>query len=366
MTALRRRSLLAATALGALLQAAAAHGHGGAPRDASERERLLADAEAALARGDVAAASAGFERAAASEHAADIELGIVRCHMQAGDYRRALAFASHVAGAHGSAAEGAACYAWLLHVGGQGEQALRVLQQARARGALPALLDMVARRLHDPGMTASALPLRLAPYALGAALPAEARLCGTALLAGDGGAALAPLSAVGEPTRERLWLRDGLGRTCVARVSLRDPATGLALLQLAEPLGAGVAPPLLAARDAFPGSPAFALGHAGGAAEPAWPLLQPGFLGAATDGRQRLGIRLAPDAHRGPVFDAAGRLVGFALQAGDGDDRLVGAGALAARFGGRFPRAPAGAAPRMPVDALYERGLRWGLQLIAQ
>ena len=55
--------------------------------------------EALLASGKVAEARDAFEQAAALEHAADIELGILRSQMQAGHYRQALDFAAHTAGA---------------------------------------------------------------------------------------------------------------------------------------------------------------------------------------------------------------------------------------------------------------------------
>lgn len=97
------------------------------------RADRLAEAEVALARGDAALAMERFERAAAREHALDIELGLVRSLMQTGDYRRALSFASHSAGAHGDEPNGAAAYAWLLHPGAQPAIAMRARTFARAR-----------------------------------------------------------------------------------------------------------------------------------------------------------------------------------------------------------------------------------------
>ena len=79
--------------------------------------RLVAAGEEALRAGDAAAALALFERAAEREHGSDIELGIVRAHMQGGHYRRALAFAAHVARSH-EEAEGSILFAQLLDVGG--------------------------------------------------------------------------------------------------------------------------------------------------------------------------------------------------------------------------------------------------------
>ena len=63
--------------------------------------RVLAEGEQRLAAGDAAGAEAAFDRAAGAAHDHDVEISLVRAYMQAGDYRRALAFAAHAAGAHG-------------------------------------------------------------------------------------------------------------------------------------------------------------------------------------------------------------------------------------------------------------------------
>ncbi|MEO6321243.1 MAG: hypothetical protein ABIR56_11215 [Polaromonas sp.] len=78
-------------------------------------------------------ALAAFDRAALILHAADTEMALVRSHMQSGDYRRALVFGAHTAGAHLDVLGGAALYAWLLHLGGRGEIAQRLVGQALGR-----------------------------------------------------------------------------------------------------------------------------------------------------------------------------------------------------------------------------------------
>ena len=59
----------------------------------TERQRLLLQGEQALSRMQPSQALDLFDRAALMLHAADAEVALVRTHMQAGDYRRALAFA---------------------------------------------------------------------------------------------------------------------------------------------------------------------------------------------------------------------------------------------------------------------------------
>lgn len=61
------------------------------------------------------AALALFERAALILHAADIEMGLACTLHAAGEYRRALALGTHIAGAHLDVVGRTALYASLLH-----------------------------------------------------------------------------------------------------------------------------------------------------------------------------------------------------------------------------------------------------------
>ena len=263
----------------------------------------VAAAEDHLARGEPGPALELFERAAGLGHAADIELGIVRSQLQAGDFRRALAFAAHTAGAHGSDAAGTALYAWLLGLSGQAAFGQRLLDRARVRLPDAASLADVGALLASGAAATSpaalAAPARLAPYAVGAAPPASARLRASGLLLDGGWRALVPSG--GDLLAGRVWLRDGLGRTVPARLERSLGALGLALLRLDRPLVGGAPEDALsgAASDAFPGSPALAIAFAAAEpAAPAWPWLRAGFLGGpGADGlERRLGIELPPAA----------------------------------------------------------------------
>jgi thioredoxin-like negative regulator of GroEL len=120
------------------------------------RDELLQQAEAALSRGAVFEALRGLDRAAALEHASDIELGLVRAYMQLGHYRRAMAFAAHTAGTHRDDARGVVLYAWLLAAGGQGAFAQRQLDEADARLPGHALVAEGRRQLGLPAPMPSA------------------------------------------------------------------------------------------------------------------------------------------------------------------------------------------------------------------
>lgn len=362
-----------------------AHVHGepgDTPRSLAERQRLLAKAEACLRAGDVEGARQTFEQAALQAHAADIELGILRTQMQAGEYRQALAFAAHTAGVHLDEVQGRVFYAWLLNLGGQVAVADQTLRQAEASVPDHPMVKAARQRFQTHALLADgallSLPARMAPFATGATTAREARTVGTALLMADGRHALAPRAAL--PPSGSIWVRNGLGQTVAAVVGDQDEPLGLVLLTLVQPLpvteGAVVAP-----RDAFPGSPAFAVDYqTDRAGRPAWPAMRPGFLGmpvpGAGPGVRRLGIELPGHGPRGgPVYDQGGRLVGMALGQGAPDaaglpqtvtvDRMVLIGALRQQFGERFgAQAPESKPIPIGADELYERAMKASLQVL--
>ena len=335
------------------------------PQRAAQHERLVAEGEAALARRDTAAAQSCFERAALVLHDPASELGLVRCYLQAGAYRRALAFAAHTAGAHLESAGGAALYAWLLQAGGQDALARAQLQQARVQAPDAPLLKFAASELARPWPVAAgallAPPARFAPYAP----PVPGKVVATGTLVRGGHAVLAPAGAARPGARH--WVRTGLGDTVAARVTQRPSWLGLQELLLESPLpDPGLR---VAARDPFPGSVAMAIEFALQAAGlPAWPWLKAGFVGAALPqpGLRMLGIAMPEGGARGgPVFDKQGALCGIAINQGH-HDRLVGSAGLRDWPGsglGAAPLAQAADAPMGP-DAVYEQGLRAAVQVL--
>ena len=365
----------------------------------AERSALLARGEALLSEGDTAAAMEQLDRAAMMLHAPDTEMALVRAYLQAGDYRRALAFCAHTAGAHRETVAPSALYAWLLQLGGQGAYAARVLAEARTRAADDPLLIAAARELASPAPRADAVllagPQRMAPYALvrgsDGPLPARAEVVASGSVIDGGRHALVPLAALAQA--QSIWLRNGLGETTSATLAQRIDDLGLALLALTRPLDVGSAPQA-AARDPFAGSPGFAITYvATPDAAAAWPWLHAGFFGGlmrpdADSPERRLGIAMPPGPRGGPVVDGAGRLAGVAVASGNGEDGFVTITALRQALGSAVgpavgqalgpavaqassdaAPAEAAAAPplraaRMPNDELYERALRIAVQVI--
>ena len=350
------------------------------------RVALLERAEADLAHGDVVRATDGFERAAGMRHAADAEMGLVRSFMQAGDYRRALAFCAHVAGAHLDAPEAAALYAWLLRAGGQDAYAQRVLGMAlerapqdpvllAARDAFASARPVAAGVLLQP-------PHRVAPQPVMAGGPPlvapGARVISSGVLVRGGAQALVPAAALrGAPSK--LWVRNGLGegsRAFIDRTKQPLDPQGVTLLGLEAPLR-WPAMDAASLREPFAGSPGFVLAYAeSAAAEAAWPWLAAGFFGPMRgDGNARpLGIELPAGRQGGPALDAGGRLAGIVLSGADDSPVLL----PVSRWKALASAEPATASaaeppvdatqqgPRIaPADKAYEDGLRLALQIVA-
>ncbi len=376
----------------------------------SRRADLLAQAESELSQGNAQAAEKTLDRAAGMLHAADTEMGLVRAYMQAGDYRRALSFAAHTAGAHPEDISGLGLYAWLLHLGGQPAVARQLLDQtltqvrpSQREAPSVRLLAEVSQRLQAQRLALDGAmlqpPMRLAPMAHGAVPAEQARVAGAAWLLPDGQHALVPLAAMPlEAPGTRLWLRNGLGRTVQATPEKVLPDIGLRLVHLREPLAdpkdeAVAALWQVPARDAFPGTPAVVMSHARSPqASAAWPLLSVGFLGAPVPAPafeaasappamsaspaqpapqlvpvswRRLGIPLPEGQGAGPVLDMSGRLLGLAVPVPDGAQLVVPISRLRQVVGERFGQVssePTG--QRQPVDQLYEGLLRATLQAI--
>ena len=344
------------------LSAKAAGEPGTAP---AERQRLLDEGESLLAAGDALAAQQAFDRASQLQHSADTELSLVRAYMQAGEYRRALAFVAHAAGAHREMPAGSALHAWLLRVGGQGGYAERVLAEAIERSRDDATLQDARALLASAAPRAEGVlangPARVVPYAWGTQVAAGAVVAGGGTLTAGGRTALAPSALV--RGAKAIWVRNGLGETVVARVGASNGEWVLLQLERALPRPSGLS---LVGREPFAGGPDYCVEHiTGDGSQAGWPLLRSGFFAyPARDGGLRpLGIEMPPGPRGGPVFDASGRLAGIALPHPDGRDRFLPVAAWPAEALADIPSDAGPAAPR-PLDELYERSLLLALQVI--
>ncbi|MBO9647483.1 MAG: hypothetical protein J7605_03170 [Variovorax sp.] len=356
------------------------------PAQMDARAKLLARAEGELARGEVSAANDTFERAAMMLHAPDTEMGLVRTYMQAGQYRKALAFCAHVAGAHLESGPAGGLYAWLLRAGGQNDFADRVLRETLARLPQDPVALEVRRAFASPTPVATGAmlqtPQRMAPQPLlmgdQPPITEAARVVSGGVLIANGTMALVPSAALQADGTRAIWVRDGLGRTTRAHA---DPSTqplasyAVTVLRLDPPLPAeGL--PALAPRDPFAGSAGFAFEYAAQQdATPAWPWLSQGFFGTlrSGDAPRMLGIGVAGTTHGGPVLDAAGRLAGMVLPGRD-EPMMLSASRWAEALPDSSQIAKAAVAPQagavtrpgaaIPSDEAYESGLRSALQVI--
>ncbi len=369
----RRAVVVAATlaAIGVRALAAAATG--------CERTEVLRRAEAELAAGDPASAVADFDRASMMLHAPDAEMGLVRAYMQGGEYRRALAFGAHAAGAHLESASAAALYAWLLRIGGQQAVSDRVFREALARAPsdpiLAALRNAFATSRPVAGAALLDPPHRMAPRASlrfgDSGLPDAARVACSGVAFDGGRRAWVPASVL-QPSRPwRFWVRNGLGDTREATLEIDDDG-GMALLRISQALptsGFDVVAP----RAPFAGSPGYVAEYAtsehGGAA---WPWLRIGFFGTLSGdgGLRQLGIDVGEGPHGGPILDSTGRLVGMALAGREGRAVLKPFAVPAGASDDALPEPKVEASgiampPRVLLaDEAYERMLRIALQVL--
>jgi hypothetical protein len=349
-----------------------AAGRGAIAGTTSSREALLRQAEGLLANLQAPQALVLFERAALMAHSCDTEMGIVRAHMQAGHYQRAIAFAAHAAGAHVDEVEATALYAWLLWVGGQQAMALRLLEDAQARMTDSPVLASVQRRLKSSMPLAPAparigtAAFRLHPYGRTAGMTKGAKVIGTGLLCDAGRRALVPLNTLRNASAN-LWVRTALGDCSKAVVERRGPVNGVAVVRLAEAIKNGP-DPLFSIRAAFPGSIGYVVDFVPSAqGAPAWPLLKSGFLGMSLTGASETtrSINVGPPdgPSGGAVFDKNGVVVGMALP----NHQIILSSELLRILGLQSAETSAMVSkmPSRNSDQIYEQSLRCVAQIIA-
>lgn len=335
---------------------------------AAEPQRLVEEAEELLATGRPQDALRILECLTTKVHVAAVELALVRSQMQMGEYRRALAFGAHAAGAHREVPAGMALYAWLLRVGGQEAAASSTLKEALTRAPLDPVLVEARTALSVPWPAPAGLlrrgPWRMTPYAWGETVPAASRLLGNGVLLYGGNAALVPTVAI--EGSHRIWVRNGLGQTSEATVERALEGTPLTHLRLRTALVVPTPVPY-ATREPYGGSPGYLFEYAPTSeGDPAWPLLRMGFLAAAPPGggSRPLGIGAPVGSRGGPVLGADGSLTGIAIVDRDKSDRLLPMVALPSDLQGLPVLAEPPSNARVSPDEAYERGLGIALQVI--
>lgn len=358
----------AAAGAGASAHPVHAEAHGAAPRQLAKRDALMKLGAENLAAGNADAAANAFDSAVSMVHAPDAELGLVRSYMQAGHYRQALSSSAHTAGAHKEEPQGAALYAWLLHVGGQEAAAKRILLEAQARTPGSAILGHAARWMDASSTTSSASPgaaTAFAPYSLPPVPAAPAVTAGSGVLIDGGRHALVPLASLAHAGR--IWLRNGLGQTRKAMVAIRYQKEGLVLLRL-EPALPQLEGFMIAGSAPFPGSVVYSTEYSAVRdAQPEWPVLRHGFLGTPVGHglNRELGIPLQNGPHGGPVFDASGALTGIAISGSHGEAVLLPISRIRQALGDRLgPVAPPMNGPRVAIEQVYENAIRVTLQVL--
>lgn len=354
-----------------------------ASSEPSSASSVLADARAAMARGQADRAASLFESITRQEENVAAELGLVRATLQSGAFRQAMSLASLTAGEHEDVPEAQALLAWMIDRTGRTEIALKQLRTYRAKrpdafapmaAEAEILVDRAAeaqakslvdewkaahpgqhlealarleRRIAVAQGHASTAPLVIATEMTGGddwgesgytPWPPGARAkSGNGVIIDDGRAVLTLASAVPR-NASRVFIRNGRGVLREARPVPGAVQGDLVVLELSTPYPATWSVPR--ARFAKPDGVhlSFVLGYAvPGAGPGSWPALTPGtVLHADTGLASTIQITAAlTSGHAGsPLFDARGRLVGIALGAGA---PIVGGRDLSERLGrGQF------------------------------
>jgi tetratricopeptide (TPR) repeat protein len=335
----------------------------------SLRTQLLQRAEGALQLGDAALAINLLEQAELLAHSADTEMGLVRAQMQAGQYQKALSFAAHAAGAHPDEPGGALLYAWLLKVGGQQLEVIKLIESAKQRWPNNSLVDQVQRQLKLTAPVANKAMLagagRLAPYGSPKDLIANQAVIGSGLLIAGGQRVLIAWPSISRyALGAHLWVRTSLGVYSKASIEQQFDDIQIAVLKLDAPIKTEPNLPVCKS-DPFGGSIAHALDFSRTqSAVWAWPVLSSGFMGLPIEGTPFRSLDIGQSAGQGGiVLDQYGSFCGIAfvpaltnLQGTSA--RLVLASRIDVKLAERLGlKAPATATPKLSPVELYERML---------
>jgi hypothetical protein len=337
----------------------------------------LDGARRALAAGDAARSVTIYETLTRQGESLEAEIGLVRASLQAGEFRKAVSWATLTAGEHTESSEAVALLAYLHDRAGYTELAIKTLKQLLTdKPNDPTATAALATVLMDRGgkvSTADAAASRKWPRPAFEEIPVGKRhvLAGGNGIIVDGGQHVLTYSAVLPSAASAIYVRNGLGKV---RVAVREPGESqgsLVRLKLAEPYPANWAIPKdqIAAPDGT--RFCFVFGYSA-SANPAgsYPAISPGIVfraDAGTGGLMQITSALGAGYIGSPVFDPRGRLVGLSVGTGAitiGGENLrsrVGAGQFAVRTvaaqpASGAPARPSGPMPPMPaVEALYER-----------
>lgn len=334
-------------------------------------------AQRALAAGDAAKAVTIYESLTRQGESLDAEIGLVRASLQAGEFRKAVSWATLTAGEHTDSSEAVALLAYLHDRAGYTEMALNTLKQLHAdRPNDPIAAAALATILIDRGSTVTAADeaaSRKWPRPAFEEIPVSKHrvlAAGNGIVV-DGGQHVLTYSAVLPSAAATIYVRNGLGKVRRAVRETGDQNGELVRLKIIQPYPAHSALPNDQIASPDGARFCFTFGYrASGDLEGSFPAISPSVVfraDAGTGGLMQITSALGAGHIGSPVFDPRGRLVGISVGTGAitiGGENLrsrVGAGqfairTVAARAAAGAPPRPAGPQPPMPsIEELYER-----------
>jgi hypothetical protein len=364
---------------------------------AASQAPSLEAARRALDAGDGATAVSMYEALTQQGESLEAEIGLVRAALLAGEFRKALSWATLTAGEHKDSAEAVALLAYLHDRVGHTEQAFASLKTLRdshpsSAIAVAAQAEILKDRLAaDQAATLlktwraknpSASPQRAWPRPAFDRFPFAVEhiaAAGNGLIVDGGTRVLTYAAAL--PKAATFYVRNGLGKVRRAERTPNDQTGELVRLKLTEAYPSAWAFP----EDEIVAPEGVRFCFAFGYATPrdtggAYPAVSPGLVfraDAGVGGLMQITSPLGAGHSGSPVFDPRGRLIGVAVGAGniviDGESlrARLGDGNFAVRVRERVttlqqPVAAKGPVGPMPsVEELYERVLPKVVQIVA-
>lgn len=359
----------------------------------------LDSARRALTSGDAATALTMYESLTQQGESLEAEIGLVKAALQAGEFRKAMSWATLTAGEHTESSDAVALLAFMHDRIGHTEQALATLRQLQTdRPNDPVATAALSHVLIDRGGNASSRATSAGGTAAKVASPDWLRpsfepipIGSTRVLSAgngiivDSGQHVLTYSAVLPKGATTIYVRNGLGKIRRAVREAGDQKGEIVRLRLTESYPAAWALP----QDQIVAPEGvrfcFALGYRSpGNSAGAYPAVSPGLVfraDAGIGGLMQVTSALGAGNIGSPVFDPRGRLLGLSVGTGDIviDGRNLRGNVGAGQFAIRVLPAPHGATkatiaaarpagplPPMPaIEELYERLTPSLVQIVA-
>ena len=336
----------------------------------------LDSARRALASGDGAGALALYEALTQQGENLEAEIGMVRAALLAGEFRKAMSWATLTAGEHKDSAEAVALLAYLHDRVGHTEQALADLKALPDSAVVAGARAEILSSRMGAGQKSSSGAWPRPAFERFPVSEERVISAGNGLIV-EGGARVLTYAAVLPEGAATFYVRNGLGKLRRAERTPGDQKGELVRLKLSDAYPSAWSFP--EDQITVPDDTRFCFAFGYGAPRDlagSYPAVAPGLVfraDAGIGGLMQVTSALGAGHGGAPVFDPRGKLIGIAVGSGDilidGKNLRgqVGKGSFALRLPGTSsPTRLKGPQPPMPaIEELYEKLSPSVVQLIA-